>query len=65
MKKKLTEPERAILMLARQGKNTKEIAGILCKSPETIHNQIKRIFFKLDVHSIQEAIEVATCHRMM
>jgi DNA-binding CsgD family transcriptional regulator len=65
MKKKLTEPERAILMLASQGKNTKEIADILCKSPYTISNWIKRIFSKLGVHSMPEAIEIAVFHRMI
>lgn len=55
-----TERERAILMLAEQGKTTKEIAEVLCKGHNTIRNQIKRIFSKLNVHSILEAIDIAS-----
>jgi DNA-binding CsgD family transcriptional regulator len=58
----LTERERAILMLAGQGKTTKEIANALCKGQDTIHNQIKLLFSKLNVHSMQEAIEYACYH---
>lgn len=58
-----TERERAILMLAGQGKTTKEIAEVLCKGHNTIRNQIKRIFSKLNVHSILEAIDIASKHQ--
>lgn len=40
-KEALTERERAILMLAGQGKSAKEIANDLCKGQNTIRNQIK------------------------
>jgi DNA-binding CsgD family transcriptional regulator len=61
----LTERESAILMLAQQGKNAKEIAGDLCKGYHTIRNQIKSIFSKLNAHSIREAIYIASCHRII
>ena len=56
-KETLTERERAILMLARQGKNTTEIGSFLCRGRNTIRNQIKALFFKLRTHSIQGTIE--------
>ena len=55
----LTERERAILILAQQGKSSVEIADMLFKAYNTIRNQIKALFEKLGVHSIQEAIDVA------
>lgn len=55
----LTERENTILLLSKQGKSTGEIAHDLCKGQNTIQNQIKALFTKLDVHSMQEAIEVA------
>ena len=61
----LTERERAILMLARQGKSIKEIADVLCTSFHTINNQIAELFFRLDVHSMQEAIDFALAHNIM
>lgn len=65
VKKTLTERERAILMLAQQGKSTEEIANDLCKGHYTIRNQIKALFFKLEVHSMQEAIELAHNYGMI
>jgi DNA-binding CsgD family transcriptional regulator len=61
----LTERERAILMLAGQGKSSKEVANVLFKGQNTIRNQIKVIFSKLKVHSMQEAIELAGDHRLV
>jgi DNA-binding NarL/FixJ family response regulator len=61
----LTEREKMILMLAREGKSSVEIAGDLCKGQSTVRNQIKALFAKLNVHSMQEAIEFACYHRMM
>lgn len=60
----LTERERTILMLARQGKSSVEIANYLCKGQNTIRNQIKPILSKLRVHSIIEACELA-CYQCM
>jgi DNA-binding NarL/FixJ family response regulator len=64
-RKPLTERERAILMLAGQGKTTRDIANCLHKGYSTIHNQKERLFSKLNVHSMREAIEYARCHRLM
>lgn len=64
-KKLLTDREKAILILGRQGKSSREIADKLCKSQNTIRNQIKNIFFKLEVHSIQEAVEVSQHHCLL
>lgn len=54
----LTEREQAILMLAQQCKNTVEIANELCKGKHTIRNLIKVLFSKLNVHSMQEALQI-------
>lgn len=64
-KEQLTEREKAILLLAAQGKSTKETAVILCSSHHTIRNQIKPIFSKFNVNSMQEAIEFANNNRMI
>jgi DNA-binding NarL/FixJ family response regulator len=64
-KESLTERERTILMLAGQGKTTGEIADCLCKGQNTIRNQIKAIFSKLNIHSMQEALELASNCRMI
>lgn len=59
VKESLTERERAILMLAQQGKSSSEIADLLCRGHNTIRNQIKYLFSKLKIHSMQGAIEFA------
>lgn len=56
----LNERERVISVLAQQGLNTNGIAETLCRSKHTIQNQIKSLFVKLDVHSMQEAVERAS-----
>lgn len=61
----LTEREKVILMLACQGKTTREIANDLCNGYNTIRNQIKPLFSKLNVHSMHEAIEWAHRHCMI
>lgn len=61
----LTEREKAILMLAQQGKSMIEIASDLCKGEYTIRNQIKVLYTKLEVHSMQEAIEFACAYRLL
>ncbi|MDR2970047.1 MAG: helix-turn-helix transcriptional regulator [Tannerellaceae bacterium] len=61
----LTEYEKAILMLAGQGYGIKEMAAILGRGDNTVHNQLTRIYSKLKVHSMQEAIELANHHHMI
>ena len=60
----LTERERAILLLAQQGKNTKEIADDLFKGHNTIRNQLKPVYSKFNVHSIFEAIDIFSNQRI-
>lgn len=64
-KKQLTEREKSILMLASQGKNSREIAEHLLRGQNTIRNQIKALFAKLQVNSMQEAIELFSCHDLI
>ena len=61
----LTEREKAILMLAGQRNSVKEIANNLHRGYNTIRNQIKAIFEKLEVNSIQEAVDLACYHRLI
>jgi two-component system, NarL family, response regulator LiaR len=55
----LTEREWEILDFFCQGKDTKQIAETLVLSEETIHSHSKNVLRKLNVHSRQEAVEVA------
>jgi DNA-binding CsgD family transcriptional regulator len=62
---KLTDREKDILKLTKQGKCGKEIANILCISHGTLRNIELTIYRKLDVHSMIEAVIYATNHRMV
>jgi DNA-binding CsgD family transcriptional regulator len=62
---RLTNREKDILKLARQGKCNKEIADILHVSEKTIRNIETTLYEKLNVHSMCEAIIYATNHRMI
>ncbi len=53
----ISECEKTILLLAKQGKNSREIAALLYKGRNTIQNQTNNLFQKLGVHSMREAIE--------
>ena len=64
-KELLTERERAILILAQQGKSSIEIATYLFRGHNTIRNQIKPLFSKLIVNSMHEAIDYACYNRMI
>jgi len=52
----LTEREREILHLSKKGLERKEIAEYLNISLNTVSTHIKRIFTKLNVNKITEAI---------
>ena len=56
----LTEIERDILHLSTQGYTMKEIAEKLCKSLDTIKTYKRRLFSKLEVKNITEALSFAT-----
>jgi DNA-binding NarL/FixJ family response regulator len=58
----LTVREWEILDFFCQGKDTKQIAETLVLSEETIHSHSKSVLRKLNVHSREEAVEVA--HRL-
>lgn len=55
----LNEREQVLLILSQQGLSSNQIADTLCRSKHTIQNQIKSLFIKLDVHSMQDAVETA------
>ncbi len=61
----LTEREKVILILAQQGKSTIEMSDILCKGHNTIRNQIKVLFAKLERHTMLGAIELARNLRLV
>jgi len=61
----LTELEMAIIMLAQQGKSSGDIAKDLYKGCNTIRNQIKALFSKLNVHTMQETLEFAGLTHMI
>ena len=62
----LTERESALLILFGQGKTAREIADeYFFRGFHTIRNQTRAMFEKLNVHSMQEALECAACYRML
>lgn len=61
----LTETERDILRLSSQGYTMDEIATMLCKSIDTIKTYKKRLFAKLEVRSIAEALSYATNYKLI
>jgi len=61
----LTEREKAILLLSKQGKTTKEIANFLNRGFHTIRNQITALYKKLEVNSMLEAIDFTSNHCMI
>lgn len=52
----LSEREQQVLQLLAQGYANKQIASVLVVSNQTIHQHLKHIYDKLDVHSRTEAI---------
>jgi DNA-binding CsgD family transcriptional regulator len=62
---RLTNREKAVLKLSKQGKCGKEIGDILHVAEKTIRNIETTLYQKLNVHSMCEAIIYATNHRMI
>lgn len=62
---RLTEREKSILTLSIQGYTMSEIADKLCLSIDTIKKYRQRIFEKLDVRNISEAIVVASNSKLL
>jgi DNA-binding CsgD family transcriptional regulator len=61
----LTNREKEILKLARQGKSRKKIADLLCVSDNTLRNQEVELLKKINQHSMMEAITFATNHHLI
>lgn len=61
----LTDGEKAVLTLSIQGYTMSEIADRICLSPDTIKKYRQRIFEKLDVRNISEAIVAATNNKLL
>jgi DNA-binding NarL/FixJ family response regulator len=57
--KGLSSQEREVLQMVAEGKSTKEIAKILCKSTKAIEATRSRIMDKLDAHSVADLVRVA------
>jgi len=55
----LTSREKEVLQLIAEGKNTKEIAGILYLSTKTVETYRKRIMTKLNIFNIAELTRYA------
>ncbi|MCI5560175.1 MAG: helix-turn-helix transcriptional regulator [Phocaeicola sp.] len=60
----LTESEKAVIQLANQGFSVGEIASKIHRSEDSVKGYRKKLFAKLGVKSISEAISVAT-HRKL
>lgn len=61
----LTDGEKSVLTLSIQGYTMSEIADKICLSPDTIKKYRKRIFDKLEVRNISEAIVAATNNKLL
>lgn len=61
----LTDGEKSVLALSIQGYTMSEIADKICLSPDTIKKYRQRIFEKLDVRNISEAIVAATNNKLI
>lgn len=55
----LSRREREVVKLLAQGKTNKEIAEVLCITPNTVKRHLKSIFAKLDVHTRSAAVAKA------
>lgn len=56
----LSEDERKVLLLSAQGFNMDEISGKICKSVNSVKNYKRRLFERVGVCSISEALSFAT-----
>lgn len=61
----LTDGEKSMITLSIQGLTMTEIADRMCLSPETIKKYRQRIFEKLGVRNISEAIASATNNKLL
>ena len=61
----LTDGEKSVLILSIQGSTMSEIADKICLSPDTVKKYRQRIFEKLEVRNISEAIVAATNNKLL
>lgn len=61
----LTDCERSVLVLSIQGHTIPEIADRICLSPDSVKKYRQRIFEKLGVRNISEAIVAATNSKLI
>ncbi|MBK9730384.1 MAG: response regulator transcription factor [Chitinophagaceae bacterium] len=61
----LSSREKEVLQLLVTGKSYKMIAGELCISYETVHSRIRRIYEKLQVNSIGEAVSKTIIQKIL
>ncbi|MDE6390388.1 MAG: helix-turn-helix transcriptional regulator, partial [Duncaniella sp.] len=61
----LTACERSVLVLSIQGPTIPEIADRICLSPDSVKKYRQRIFEKLGVRNISEAIVAATNSKLI
>ncbi len=57
--------EKSVLTLSIQGYTMSEIADRICLSPDTVKKYRQRIFEKLGVRNISEAIAAATNNKLL
>jgi len=61
----LTDGERKVLQLLSEGNSVKLIADELCLSADAIKSRIKKIYEKLHVHNLGEAVAKAIRYRIV
>jgi DNA-binding NarL/FixJ family response regulator len=62
---RLTDREKEIFQLVVEGKNNREIAGVLFISPKTVDNHRTHLMEKLGVHSTPELVRFAARHKLL
>jgi DNA-binding NarL/FixJ family response regulator len=61
----LSDRQKEILKLAKQGRNQKEMANVMNVSIKTVENIKTVLFEKLRVKSMEQAVIFATNHRLI
>ncbi|SEA06302.1 regulatory protein, luxR family [Segatella bryantii] len=61
----ITNDEKDVLILSAEGLTTSEIADAMCKSLDSVKYYKRRVFEKLEVGSITEAIFRAAIHKLI
>lgn len=62
---KLTDVEKSVMAQAAKGLTVTEIAARLCKSTDAVKSEKKRIFQKLGVNNMAQAMLLATNHKLL